>query len=101
VELRPGERLRSVACSTEVIVVRARSGDVDLGCGGSAMVPASAEHARAELDPALASRSQIGKRYVDKAATIELLCTKTGEGTLTVSGAALVVKSARPLPSSD
>ncbi|MET0954063.1 MAG: hypothetical protein ABWX57_12285 [Aeromicrobium sp.] len=45
--------------------------------------------------------SLLGKRYVDPDSGLELLCTKAGEGTLRVDGAALGVKQAKNLPSSD
>ena len=37
--------------------------------------------------PAHAQGSLIGKRYVDAAEALELLCTKGGEGSLSVDGA--------------
>jgi hypothetical protein len=43
----------------------------------------------------------LGKRYVDEAGTIEVLCTKPGDGALALDGQPLEVKSAKPLPSSD
>ena len=43
----------------------------------------------------------LGKRYVDEDDTLEVLCTKPGAGTLAVGGRPLVLKSAKPLPSSD
>ena len=53
------------------------------------------------VDPAASEGTQIGKRYVDEAGTLELLCTKPGEGSLAVGGTALQIKGAKPLPSSD
>ena len=53
------------------------------------------------IDPNLKAGSQIGKRYVDAAGTLELLCTKPGEGTLALGSAPLVLKEAKPLPASD
>jgi hypothetical protein len=38
---------------------------------------------------------------VDEAETIELLCTKGGDGALSVDGVRLLVKQAKQLPSSD
>ena len=35
---KPGARLRSVTCATEVVVVKG-AGEVDLRCGGEPMVP--------------------------------------------------------------
>ena len=37
----------------------------------------------------------------EEAGTLELLCTKGGDGTLTLNGAALSIKGAKPLPASD
>jgi hypothetical protein len=37
-QLRAGQRLKSTACDTEVVVVRAPDGDVDVRCGGEPMV---------------------------------------------------------------
>jgi hypothetical protein len=53
------------------------------------------------LDPDCAGGTAIGKRYADDATGVELLCTKSGEGTLTLNGQPLQVKGAKPLPSSD
>ena len=41
VELKPGARLQSTVCSTEVIVVQG-AGDADVTCGGSPMVACAA-----------------------------------------------------------
>ena len=48
-----------------------------------------------------AEGTQIGKRYVNEAGDLELLCTKPGKGSLAAGGTALTVKGAKPLPSSD
>jgi hypothetical protein len=45
--------------------------------------------------------TQIGKRYVDEADTIQLLCTKAGSGTLALDGTPLLIQAAKPLPASD
>ena len=45
--------------------------------------------------------SLVGKRYVDEAETLEFLCTRGGEGNVSVNGVALEVKQAKRLPSSD
>ena len=34
-DLKPGTRLASAVCETEVVVVKAPAADVDLRCGGS------------------------------------------------------------------
>ena len=43
----------------------------------------------------------IGKRYVEESSGLEVLCTKSGQGQLALDGVALVLKTAKPLPSSD
>jgi hypothetical protein len=43
----------------------------------------------------------LGKRYADDDLGLELLCTRAGTGALTVDGRPLLLKGAKPLPSSD
>lgn len=101
-ELKAGSRWRSVVCTTEVIVIRPPSGSVDLACGGATMIPIDGEvPGGPSIDPALADGTQLGKRYADDGVGIEVLCTKPGDGTLTVDGNRLPLKEAKPLPSSD
>jgi len=100
--LKSGTRLRSAVCATEVMVIQAPAAEVELTCGGEAMLPLGAENT-APRSPAPGSDrgTLIGKRYVNAAGDLELLCTKPGAGSLAVAGAPLAVKSAKPLPSSD
>ena len=54
--------------------------------------------------PAVAPESAatlLGKRYSDESIGIELLCTKSGLGSLAVDGVPLGQKDAKPLPASD
>ncbi len=96
--MKPGTRLKSAACDTEVMVIRCGEGAIE--CGGAAMgeakpaeaAPLSADHANGTL---------MGKRYVDADGKFELLCVKPGKGSLSVDGVALVTKDAKPLPASD
>jgi hypothetical protein len=91
-------------CTTEVMVVMAPADDVALTCGGAPMhelAAAPPAAAGAKPDPAHAGGTQIGKRYVNAAGTLELLCTKQGAGSLAAGDQALQVKGAKPLPSSD
>jgi hypothetical protein len=100
-QLKAGTRIKRAVCATELMVIQAPGGDVDVRCGGAPMLDMSAEASGAAIDPALKAGSQIGKRYVDEGGTIELLCTKPGEGTLALGDAPLVLKEAKPLPASD
>jgi hypothetical protein len=96
--MKPGTKLKSTVCSTEVMVIRGSGAVVE--CGGAPM----AEERPAEpgtLKPDFAQGTQIGKRYVDAAGTLELLCVKHGQGSLSVGGAPLQLKDAKPLPASD
>jgi hypothetical protein len=101
-EIAAGKRLRSQACGTEVIVVRAPDRPVELTCGGSPMTaePAAAG-SPAPPQPAPGEGAQLGKRYVDDATGLELLCTKPGTGVPAADGRELTLKTAKPLPASD
>ncbi len=103
VPLKPGLRLRSQACSTEVIVVRVPSSQVSLCCGGAPMVPFGAEMpARRQPAPGLGGGTLLGKRYTSPSDdSLEVLVTKAGAGQLTDGGTPLVVREAKPLPASD
>ena len=94
--------MKSAVCSTEVMVIAAPGGDVDLQCGGTAMIGMQDEApAGASIDAGASGGSQLGKRYVNEAGDIELLCTKPGDGSLALGAEVLVLKEAKPLPSSD
>jgi hypothetical protein len=100
--LKVGSRWRSAVCDTEVIVVRNGGEPLLLECGGAAMLPSEADEApKGTPDPAWSGGTLIGKRYVMEGSDVELLCTKGGAGSLSISGTALEVKSSKPLPSSD
>ena len=96
-----GTRLRSAVDSTEIIVVKAPADDVDVRCGGTPMLEAGAESPGGTVDPAFAGGTALGKRYVDAAESLEVLCTKAGEGSLSLGDELMVLKEAKPLPASD
>ena len=100
-ELKAGTHLRSAVSSTEVVVIRAPEGDAELTSGGLPMVGHDESVAERPVEPGSEGSILLGKRYTDEASTIEVLCTKAGEGVLAMGGVVLVVKSAKPLPSSD
>jgi hypothetical protein len=101
VDLKPGTRLRSQVCSTEVIVVRPPTQAVDLCCGGAPMVPVGDQGEERPVEAAHGGGTLLGKRYADAGTGIELLCTKAGEGSLSLGATPIMVKDAKPLPSSD
>jgi hypothetical protein len=101
-ELRPGSRLRSAVDAAEVVVVKAPAGPVDLRCGGHPMVPLGSDGgAGATPSPDHVGGTLLGKRYVDADQTLEVLCTKPGDGSLSIGDAPLQIKEAKPLPASD
>lgn len=101
--IKVGDRLASVVCETQVIVVRPPKGEVTITCGGAPMQPLG--EAPGERAPdALVDRerpTQLGKRYVSPDLGLELLCTKAGDGTLRADGTVMDIKEAKSLPSSD
>jgi hypothetical protein len=101
-QLKAGARLKSAVCTTEVIVIAAPAAGADVRCGGVAMLAAGETPPEgATLDASASAGTTLGKRYVSAAGDLELLCTKPGKGSLGNGGEALVLKEAKPLPSSD
>ncbi|MFJ8492983.1 hypothetical protein ACIRBZ_32250 [Streptomyces sp. NPDC094038] len=113
---RVGQMLASTVDTTAVIVVRCPDEELEIGCGGAAMVEgggngnaagaaATGTTATGTTAPGPAAGpaagSLLGKRYADDGLGVELLCTRAGPGTLTVNGVPLPMKSAKPLPASD
>lgn len=96
--MKAGTKLKSAVCDTEVLVIKVPEGAIT--CGGAPMVE-QRDGAAAAINPEFAGGTKIGKRYTDAAGTAELLCIKPGAGTLALDGAALQLKDAKPLPSSD
>jgi hypothetical protein len=100
--LKPGTRLYSAVDATELIVVKAPSDAIDLTIGG---VPALTDpDGRDEAVGAASGHdggALLGKRYVDDGDTVELLCTKPGDGVPALDGTTLSLKEAKPLPASD
>jgi hypothetical protein len=101
-DLKAGTRLKSAVCSTEVMVVAAPKEAVEVTCGGAPLVALGTDAPEGVSISADASEgTQIGKRYVNEAGDLEILCTKPGDGSLGANGVALTIKAAKPLPSSD
>ena len=98
--LSAGKRLKSAVCTTEIMVITAPDGDVDVSCGGSPMIEGDGANGRA-VDPAHAGGTAIGKRYVSADGSLEVLCVKAGEGSLALGDTALTVKDAKKLPKTD
>ena len=70
----------------------------NLTCGGVAMT----ENPEAAAgNPDQMHECLIGKRYVNAEETIEVLCVKSGQGSLYYDGEELMTKDTKKLPSSD
>jgi hypothetical protein len=100
-QLRAGQRLKSTACDTEVVVVRAPDGDVDVRCGGEPMVALDEDAPKGSVQPGFDEGTLLGKRYASEDDGIELLATKAGKGSLSLGTTPVPRKDAKPLPSSD
>ena len=62
---------------------------------------APGEEGEGALDAGASDGTLLGKRYVNEAGDLEVLCVKPGDGSLAVGDAAMTLKEAKPLPSSD
>jgi hypothetical protein len=100
-QLRAGLRLKSTACDTEVVVVRAPEGDADVRCGGEPMVALDEDAPKSSVQAGFDEGTLLGKRYANEDDGIELLATKAGKGSLSLGTTPLPRKDAKPLPSSD
>lgn len=101
-DVRPGARFQSAVCDTQVAVVKATGPTADLRCGGQPLLPMGEERpADAAPVDGHGEGTLMGKRYVDADDSIEVLCTKPGTGSLSMGDDPLVLKDAKPLPSSD
>ncbi len=102
VQYKVGTKLKSAVCDAQIILLRVPARPIDLRIGGAAPLTDGASRPEgAALDPAWAGGCLTGKRYCDEAETIELLCTKGGQGGISMDGTALGIKQAKHLPSSD
>lgn len=97
--MKPGSKLKSAVCDTEVMVIKG-SGDIAVECGGAPMSE-TAPATKGAVNPDFAEGTKTGKRYVDEAGAVELLCVKAGAGSLSIAGVKLNTKDAKPLPASD
>ena len=96
--MKPGTKLKSAVCDSEVMVIRCGEGSIE--CGGSAMGETKPDSPGA-LSEEHSGGTLMGKRYVDADGKFELLCVKPGKGSLAVNGKPLSIKDAKPLPASD
>lgn len=96
-QVKPGMRVRSAVCSTEVMVVKG-AGDLDLRCGGAPMQSGATAPSGTPQAP-FDGGTLVGKRYALDG--VELLCTKAGGGSLSLGATPIPPQDAQQLPSSD
>jgi hypothetical protein len=102
VELKAGMRLRSATDTTEVIVVKSPTESIDLRCGGLAFEALDGEAgAPSPIAEGFEGGTQVGKRYADEEAGLEVLCTKGGSASISIGTEVLAPKGAKALPASD
>lgn len=100
--IKPGMRLISAVCTTEVVVVHVADPAVVIECGGLPMLPAGSAGAAGVVgDKQLEGGTLIGKRYGGPEVGVEVLCVKAGSGTLSADGVPLRRRESKPLPASD
>lgn len=98
--MKVGSRLYSQVCDGQFMVVKCQ-GDEEISCGGSPLSEEEATAASSSPTAEFAESTLIGKRYTNAEGTVELLCVKGGEGSLSEGTQPMGLKDAKPLPSSD
>jgi hypothetical protein len=101
-QLKVGARLFSAVGKAQFVVVRAPQAELEITCGGH---PLETQPSATSVEHAVVAGHEgetlLGKRYADAASAVELLCTKAGDGALSLAGTVMPVKSAKALPASD
>jgi hypothetical protein len=99
--VKSGERLRSQVSEVQVIVLKAPDHEIELTCGGQAMIDVNATPASPAATD-VSGATVLGKRYrFDGDGAVEVLVTRAGAGTLAIDGVDLVVAETKALPASD
>ena len=98
VGLKVGNRLRAQNSSCEVIVIKGSDNNAALLCAGAEMLDTPAQGVPQLADGPVV---ELGKRYTDDDAGVEVLCTKAGVGPLVFGERELTLKTAKALPASD
>jgi hypothetical protein len=102
ITVKAGSRLFSNVCKAEFMAVKVPGGEIDITIGGVA--PATSAAARTEGGAVVDGHgggSSMGKRYVSVDDSVELLCTKPGDGVPALNGTPLEIKDAKAMPASD
>jgi hypothetical protein len=100
--LKPGLRLSSAVCDGQIMVLQTTLVEGDLTCGGQPMrAGLTASPDRLPIATGEDRGLLIGKRYVDSAGRLEVLCVRQGAGTLSFNREPMLIKEAKQLPASD
>jgi hypothetical protein len=100
--LKPGARLFSAVCTTELMVVKTPKSEISITVGGvEPLLSAAGRNTAGTIADGHGGGCAIGKRYVDESGDLELLCSKAGAGVPAVDGVPLALKDAKNLPASD
>jgi hypothetical protein len=85
-----------------MIAVKVPAGEIGITIGGARPVTSASERTgQGSVADGHGGGAAMGKRYVDAADTIELLCTKAGDGVPALDGVLLEIKEAKAMPASD
>ena len=101
IQLKPGMKLRSATDACEIVVIKTPGDPIDLRCGGHALAPADTAVATESIESGFNGGTQLGKSYASEELGVEVLCTKPGDGSISVGETVLMRKGPKPLPSSD
>ncbi len=102
ITLKPGARIFSAVCTTELMVVKTPKRELALTVGGVApLLSAAGRDTSGNVADGHGGGCAIGKRYVDESGELELLCSKAGPGVPALDGMLLVLKDSKSLPASD
>jgi len=96
---KPGTKLSSTVCKTQIMVLRAPAEELEISCGGAPMQVGDPVELGAMSGEN--SGTLVGKRYTDADESMEFLCTRGGDGSIAVAGYVVDIKAAKKLPSSD
>lgn len=100
--IKPGARLFSAVCTTELMVVKTPKTELAITVGGvEPVLSAAGRDTSRGIADGHGGGCAIGKRYVDENGELELLCSKAGPGVPAVNGVLLVLKDSKNLPASD
>lgn len=96
---KPGTKLSSTVCKTQIMALRVPAVELEISCGGAPMQVG--DPAELGVMSGENSGTMVGKRYTDAEEIMEFLCTRGGEGSIAIDGYVIDIKAAKKLPSSD